>query len=153
MADNKLVRKLFHLYFLLQRPLTFGVRVIVENEKQEILLVKHTYVSGWYLPGGGVETHETLAQTAHKELREETGIRLTEEPALLGVYKNRHASKRDHLALFKAGGWERLETFEPNKEIAEIGFFALDALPDDVTSGNLKRIREHYFGDPVSPYW
>lgn len=153
MADNKFLRKLFHLYFLIRRPMTLGVRVLVENEKGEVLLVKHTYVEGWYLPGGGVETHDTMAETAIKELREEVGFEVMGEPHLLGMYKNNSASKRDHVALYKVDQWREAEAFKPNREIAEIGFFALDALPADITKGNLRRIREIYFDEPVSQYW
>lgn len=133
--------------------MTLGVRVLVENEKGEVLLVRHTYVEGWYLPGGGVETHDTLSQTAIKELREEVGFEVIGEPKLMSIYKNNSASKRDHVALYKVDEWREAETFKPNREIAEIGFFALDALPEDITKGNLRRIREVYFDEPVSQYW
>ncbi len=153
MADNKILRKLFHLYFLLKRPMTLGVRVLVENENGEVLLVRHTYVEGWYLPGGGVETGDTMAQTVAKELREEVGFEILGEPKLLGIYKNTSASKRDHVAIYKAEDWREIEVFKPNREIAEIGFFALDNLPETITAGNLKRIREFYHDEPVSQYW
>ena len=153
MADNKILRKLFHLFFLLRRPMTLGVRVLVENEKGEVLLVRHTYVEGWYLPGGGVETGETMAQTATKELREEVGFEILGEPILLGMYKNSSASKRDHVALYKAEKWHEADVFKPNREIAEMGFFALDALPEGITKGNLRRLREYYFAETVSQYW
>jgi len=153
MADNKILRKLFHLYFLIRRPMTLGVRVLVENENGEVLLVKHTYVEGWYLPGGGVETNDTMGATAIKELREEVGFEVIGEPKLLGVYKNNSASKRDHVVLYKVEKWREVEIFKPNREISEIGFFAIDALPEDITKGNLKRIREIYFDEPVSQYW
>ena len=153
MADNKILRKLFHLYFLLKRPMTLGVRVLVENEKGEVLLVRHTYVEGWYLPGGGVETGDTMAQTVAKELREEVGFEILGEPKLLGIYKNSSASKRDHVAIYRAEDWREIEVFKPNREIAEIGFFAVDNLPESITAGNLKRIREIYHGEPVSQYW
>lgn len=133
--------------------MTLGVRVLVENEKGEVLLVKHTYVEGWYLPGGGVETNDTMVQTVIKELREEVGFEVVGEPILLDIYKNNSASKRDHVALYKVNEWREAEVFQPNREIAEIGFFALDALPDDITKGNLRRIREVYFDEPVSQYW
>ena len=153
MADSKILRKLFHLYFLLKRPMTLGVRVLVENEKGEVLLVRHTYVEGWYLPGGGVETGDTMAQTVAKELREEVGFEILGEPKLLGIYKNSSASKRDHVAIYRAEDWREIEVFKPNREIAEIGFFAVDNLPKTITAGNLKRIREIYHGEPVSQYW
>lgn len=153
MADNKILRKLFHTFFLFSRPMTLGVRVIVENEKQEVLLVKHTYVEGWYLPGGGVEKGETLAQTAIKELREETGIETISKPRLISVHKNESASNRDHVALLHVEEWRQSEAFSPNREISEMRFFPIDGLPDDITRGNLSRLREVYFSEPLSEYW
>jgi len=153
MADSKILGKLFHLYFLLKRPVTLGVRVLVENENREVLLVRHTYVEGWYLPGGGVESGDTIHDAAQKELREETGLELQGEAELIGFYKNISASKRDHVALLKASGFRQVEVFTPNREIAEIGFFSLDKLPDSITKGNLRRLREVYFGEAVSRYW
>ncbi len=153
MADSKILRKLFHVFFLFKRPMTLGVRILVENEKGEVLLVRHTYVEGWYLPGGGVETGETTLQAAQKELREETGLEMLDEPRLVGLYQNRSASRRDHVAVFKVGKWYEVEAFKPNREIAEMGFFPLDALPQEITAGNLRRIKEYYYDEPVSQYW
>ena len=39
--------------------MTFGVRAAVIDAENRIFLVKHTYVPGWYLPGGGVDPGET----------------------------------------------------------------------------------------------
>ncbi len=100
-----------------------------------------------------METGETMAQTAVKELREEVGFEILSQPKLLGVYKNNSASKRDHVAVYKAEKWRAVEVFKPNREIAEMGFFALDNLPNTITAGNLNRIREIYFGEPISEYW
>ena len=133
--------------------MTLGVRVIVENERHEILLVRHTYVSGWYLPGGGVETGETMQQAAIKELNEEANIKITGELELLGIYKNAKASKRDHVALFKCTQWEQLAEFEPNLEIAETGFFALEELPDSLTEATQRRLDEVYGDTAQSQYW
>ncbi|TIR95976.1 MAG: hypothetical protein E5X13_27385, partial [Mesorhizobium sp.] len=48
--------RLFHLYFLLRRPMTLGVRgLIYDRASNSIFLIRHTYVPGWQLPGGGVE--------------------------------------------------------------------------------------------------
>ena len=48
--------KLFHGWFLLRRPMTLGVRGIVHDaEKGTVFLIRHTYIAGWQLPGGGVE--------------------------------------------------------------------------------------------------
>ena len=65
---------------------TLGARVLVINEENQILLVKHTYVSGWHMPGGGVKLKETTKDAAVRELREETGLIASAEPVLFGIY-------------------------------------------------------------------
>jgi len=153
MASNLVIRKIFHLWFLLKRPMTLGVRILIENDVGEILLVRHTYVDGWYFPGGGVETGESQQQAAAKELDEEVGIGSTGDMDLLGVYQNLNASRRDHVSLFRCRNWKWLRAFKPNQEIAEIGFFSRENLPHDITPGTLRRISELYDGKPVSDYW
>ncbi|MEM9276987.1 MAG: NUDIX domain-containing protein [Pseudomonadota bacterium] len=153
MADNTIIQKLIHTWSLFKRPMTLGVRVLVENELGEILLVKHTYVSGWYFPGGGIETRETAEDAVRKELMEETSIEVEGDVQLVGVYLNNRASKRDHVLLYKCVEWSEIQKFEPNREISEIGFFPVDALPDDVTPATRRRILEIYEGEKVSPYW
>ena len=54
------LRRVFHLYWRLARGMTLGVRAVVLDEENRVFLVKHSYVSGWHLPGGGVETGETF---------------------------------------------------------------------------------------------
>lgn len=148
-----MLKKLFHLYFLLMRPMTLGVRAIVEDEQGRILLVRHTYVDGWYFPGGGVESAQTLMQALECELREEVNIKEIGEPELFGIYLNRHVSKRDHVALYLCRGWRGIGPFVANREIAEIGFFALDDLPDDTNKGTLNRLAEVYDGAGISQEW
>ena len=63
-------------------------------------LVKHTYVPGWYLPGGGVDPGETADAAMRRELAEEANIRVDGALELVGLYQNRELSDRDHVALF-----------------------------------------------------
>ena len=85
--------------------MTLGVRAIVEDKQGRVLLVRHTYVKGWYFPGGGVETGQTMEQALAMELREEVAIRKMGEVELLGIYLNRHISRRDHVALYWVRYW------------------------------------------------
>ena len=120
---NKAVRRAVHLAALVTRPMTLGARVLVRDESDRVLLIEHTYVPGWYLPGGGVDRGETMVEAARRELREETGIACG-DLSLFGLYFNRKASPRDHVGLFLARDWNReFDVVVPNREIRQIGFF------------------------------
>ncbi len=146
--------KLFHTYFLLRRPMTLGVRCIVYNEtERSVFLVRHTYVPGWQLPGGGVETGETLFEALTHELSEEGNLEMTEPPRLLGMYHNSSASRRDHVALFLATDFRQSAPKQPDREIADAGFFPLASLPDATTRATRERLAEHLDGRAPSHHW
>src|SRR5579864_85801 len=98
--SERLRLRLFHLFFLLRRPMTLGVRALVLDKEDQVLLVRHTYVPGWHLPGGGVEQGETVLDAVTRELREEGNIELEEEPRLHGIFFNKRISPRDHVAVY-----------------------------------------------------
>ena len=85
------VRWAFHLYWRLARGMTLGVRGVVFDGGNRVFLVRHSYVSGWHLPGGGVEVGETFLDALVRELMEEGRIELTGEAALHGVFFNSYA--------------------------------------------------------------
>jgi ADP-ribose pyrophosphatase YjhB (NUDIX family) len=138
---------------LFQRPMTLGVRGLVLDSEDRVLLVRHTYVPGFYLPGGGVEIGETMLQALARELQEEGGVHLLGAPTLHGVYLNRRASPRDHVALYVVRHFRHEGQREPDHEIAEAAFFPLTQLPDGITPATRARLAEVLDGEPVSPYW
>ncbi len=145
---------MFHTWFLLRRPMTLGVRGLVYDEaNNSVFLVRHTYVPGWQLPGGGVERGETFGEALEKELREEANIELTGRPRLFALYKNEHASPRDHVALYVCRSFRQTAPRLPDKEIAECGFFPLDDLPDGVTPSTLRRLQEALHDLEPLPHW
>ncbi|MDB5616682.1 NUDIX domain-containing protein [Tardiphaga sp.] len=147
------LRKIFHLYFRFARGMTLGVRAVVLDADHRVFLVRHTYVSGWYLPGGGVEVGQSFSEALVRELMEEGRIEVLGSPVLLGVYFNSHVSVRDHVAVYVVRAFRQDRMPEPNREIAETGFFAVDALPGDTTEGTRLRIAEVLGGRPVGATW
>ncbi|HEY4192492.1 MAG TPA: NUDIX domain-containing protein [Mesorhizobium sp.] len=146
--------RLFHLYFLLRRPMTLGVRGLVfDRAANSVFLIRHTYVPGWQLPGGGVELGETMAEALGRELSEEGNIELTVPAKLKSVHFNRRASRRDHVGFYLIEDFVQSAPKQPDHEIAEAGFFPLDRLPDGITPATLKRIAEIFEGAAASPYW
>ena len=101
------LRRALHLYWRFARAMTLGVRALVVDGEGRIFLVRHSYVSGWHLPGGGVEAGETLTQALARELQEEGNIELTEPPRLFGLFFNDRASRRDHVALYVVRGFRQ----------------------------------------------
>ena len=149
---SRVVVWLFHNVFFLRRGMTLGVRAACFDRDGRIFLVRHTYVPGWYLPGGGVERHETAMQALEKELREEGNLVMRAPPVLFHVYYNRGGSKRDHVLFYRVEV-EQTAPRKPDREIAESGFFALDNLPENVTSATLRRVREVAGQEPPSDIW
>ncbi|MHC4134368.1 MAG: NUDIX domain-containing protein [Planctomycetota bacterium] len=113
-----------------------GVAVAVW-QKDRVLFVRHSYRSGYFLPGGNARRKETLREAARRELKEEVGID-AEPDALLPVYTT---------------AWVRVYEYYPcrtpaieidNREIVE-AFFApprdIATLPGFMESYLLSRVR------------
>ncbi|QOZ67030.1 NUDIX domain-containing protein [Bradyrhizobium arachidis] len=148
-----LLRHVFHTYFLFVRGMTLGVRAVVLDADNRVFLVRHSYVSGWYLPGGGVDYGETMEQAMRRELKEEGDIDLTGEAVLHGIFLNSHISRRDHVAVYVVRQFRQDRLPEPNHEIAECGFFAISALPEGTTPGTRLRLAEVLDGRPLITTW
>jgi 8-oxo-dGTP pyrophosphatase MutT (NUDIX family) len=142
-----------HFYWRFSRPATLGARAVVIDGSGRVFLVKHSYVKGWHLPGGGVETGETFLHALTRELAEEGNILMTAPPRLHGIFFNSHASRRDHVALYIVREFRQDAPPQPNYEIIEHGFFAPDALPDGVTRATRARIAEVFGRAAVNELW
>jgi ADP-ribose pyrophosphatase YjhB (NUDIX family) len=147
------LRQVFHLYWRFARGMTLGVRAVVLDADNRVFLVKHSYVSGWHLPGGGVEVGETFRSALQRELMEEGRIEAVGEPRLHGVFLNSHVSRRDHVAVYVIDRFRQDRLPEPNHEIIATGFFAAASLPPDTTHGTRLRIAEVLQNKPVIATW
>lgn len=129
-------------YWRLTRKLTVGVRLLaVEDGK--VLLVRHTYQDGWYLPGGGVQAGESLQGAMRREADEEVRAVL-HDLQLFGVYSSFFEGKSDHIVVFQCEdfSWQRGR----NREISCVNCFSLDKLPEGTSPGTRRRIAEYATG-------
>jgi ADP-ribose pyrophosphatase YjhB (NUDIX family) len=147
------LRQVFHFYWRFARGMTLGVRAVVLDSQNRVFLVEHSYISGWHLPGGGVETGETFRDALQRELEEEGRIALTGEPVLHGLFLNSHISRRDHVAVYVVRHFSQDRLPEPNREIIASGFFAAGALPAETTKGTRLRIAEVLDGQKPIATW
>lgn len=147
------LRQVFHFYWRFARGMTLGVRAVVLDSQNRVFLVEHSYISGWHLPGGGVETGETFRDALQRELEEEGRIALTGEPVLHGLFLNSHISRRDHVAVYVVRHFSQDRLPEPNREIIASGFFAAGALPAETTKGTRLRIAEVLDGQEPIATW
>lgn len=150
---RRVTGRLLHLFFLASRPITLGVRAAVFDARGRVFLVRHGYVPGWHFPGGGVEPGETAATCLTRELAEEGNLELAAAPELFAVYFNRAASRRDHVIVYVCRGARQSAPREPDREIAEAGFFAPDALPTGTTAATRARLDEIAGKAEPSHFW
>ena len=150
-AFKKFLYAIYKLPWAITRPITLGVCLLLVKDGQ-VLLVKHSYQTGWRFVGGGVKRNETLEQAARREAREEIGAELG-KLELFGVFTGFYESKSDHTVVFQCTDFTY--TGKKDFEIEQSGFFSLDSLPADILLGPKSRIQEYLQGQdrPKYGYW
>jgi 8-oxo-dGTP diphosphatase len=116
--------QLFIMRFF-QDQFLVGVTGIIFNEKQEILLFKHTYRShAWALPGGYLKSGEHPREALEREIKEESGLVVSVDDSLK-TRTDRDSARLDmcYTGILIGGD------FVPSHEVSEYGFFAQDKLP------------------------
>ncbi len=122
------------------KPKSFGARAML-IKGDEVLLVKHTYQTSWYFPGGGLKTGETYEEAIRRELKEELNAEVY-KLELFGVFNSTYEGKNDSITIFLCKAFE-LSHKKPNSEISEFKYFKLNDLPHDISPGTIKRINEY----------
>lgn len=134
----------YKVYCFLLRPIRMGVRVLM-LEGDKVWMIRHTYMPGWHLPGGGLKKWETLDEAARREAREETGAELG-MISLLGTFTGMIQWKTDHTIVFLCRDFKI--TGKSDGEIAEVRAFSLNELPEHTFSPHrrlLERFRKGEF--------
>ena len=115
----------------------------------KILLTRREDFHAWCLPGGLVEEGESLAQTALREAKEETGLEVCIE-RLVGIYSSPERSQHEIIfAGHPVGG----EVNPDPHEVAGAGWFGLDDLPDPIVPWQRQQILDALAGIGGSAAW
>lgn len=141
------LKNIFNYFFTRQ---TFGSRVLLIKH-QQILLVRHSYQTGWYTIGGGIEKGESPLAAVHRELKEEVGVTLLSPPRLFSVYYSSYRQRDNYVVLYLASDCREEPSQSP--EIAEKKWFDLNNLPMDASPATKRRVDEYLKKCAIDDKW
>ena len=139
-----------------QRILLPGVRAIILNDREEVLLQRRTDMACWGLPSGSVELDETAIEALQREVLEETSLKVLQaKPMALysGPSQRFTYPNGDEVQCFSVAFIVRDWTGEPKAdgdEGSEVRFWLMDALPENVvgihrdTLADYRRYEGHF---------
>ena len=113
-----------------------GVRVIILNEENKMLMVKqhHEGKDIWMVPGGGIEDGESSFEAAEREVFEETGIKVKTDRLIWHVEEVSDRGQRfvNFFMAEIAGGSLKLgldpEFDAEHQVLREVGFFSKEEI-------------------------
>ena len=118
-----------------------GAAAVIFDAAGRVLLVKQTYGDcDWALPGGYTEPHESIVETAVREVREETGLQVVAD-RLNGIYYGQQRDFHHFVFLCRTVG----ATAEPrpcSSEVAACTYWPTDALPRPMSDLTRRFIRD-----------
>ena len=134
---------------------TLGVRGLVLDRDDRVALILHTYLDGWYLPGGGVQRGERFVWVLVCVFCVVIGLHALRIERVLGVYHDTVTLKDDHVVAYVVRtdtSAPPLRTADPF-EIQAVQWFTLDGLPGDMSPATARRIAEFKKGVTGGGAW
>jgi ADP-ribose pyrophosphatase YjhB (NUDIX family) len=135
-----------------------STNVIIENDDDEILMIRRSDNGNWALPGGAIDLGESLAQAAVRETKEESGIDC-KVIDVVGIYTD-----PKHIILYTSNGEARQEfsivvraratggELTPSSESTEVRWIPRSELADLTMHRSMRRRIEYYLENPGTPY-
>jgi 8-oxo-dGTP pyrophosphatase MutT (NUDIX family) len=145
------VHQALRLYWFFRRPTTAGTRAIALTPEGKVILIRHSYIPGWHLPGGGKGRHEEASAAVLRELREEIGLISHDGLATMAEYEHVIDFKHDRVSLFVVRNVAYAP--HPTLEIVDVGEFELDDLPTDASLPTVRRLAEFQGKAAVQDGW
>ncbi|HMP56597.1 MAG TPA: NUDIX domain-containing protein [Novosphingobium sp.] len=129
-ALYRLAHDLRVVWWRVAKPRLDGCRVIALDSANRVLLVRHTYGTGrWMPPGGGLGRGEDALQAAARELAEETGCTLLDAVLIDEVEEMLHGARnRVRIVAGRVSGKPCVD----GREVAKAALFRAERLPDDM---------------------
>ena len=113
------------------------VRVLIMNEEKEVLLVRSWLGhQRWTLPGGGIKSTETPAEAAAREVHEETGLRVPHDHLKeLGVFPSDTGKYAYTVACYTIEIAKREPRIARRRrlEMLDMAWFPVKSLPKDIS--------------------
>ncbi len=130
---------------------------VVTDEDGRLLMAKRTDNDLWTIPGGTMKPGETIAETAVRETKEETGIDV-EVVSLVGIYSN-----PQHVVEYSDG--EVRQQFSvcfvcrpiggelaTSDETSEVGYFSPDEIEAMDVHPSIRLRIQHFLDNRDKPY-
>jgi len=123
-----------------------GVAIIPVLEDGRIVLIRRRDDNCWALPGGMVDWGEDILTALHRELKEETGLQVTQIGRLVGVYSAPKRDPRIHsiCVTVEATVQGKFYISDPN-EVSEIQAFSRGEFPAEQLA--------HDHSQQIADYW
>lgn len=145
------MRRLWHFVktamgIIFRHPVT-GTSIIATLPDGRIVLVKRRDNGLWGLPGGMVDWGEDIPTVVHRELAEETGLKVTQIKRLVGVYSAPDRDPRIHsicvVVEVEASGI--LQAID-EMEVSEVQAFYPGALPPRLSHDHERQLQDYFQG-------
>ena len=136
----------------LKRGITLGTRGVVIDSQNRMLVVRQRYTSGWTFPGGGVDRGEAPIAALKREMIEETGVRLSGDLVMHGLFSNHANFPGDYVAVYITTSFED-GPWRPSLEISERAFLAPCEISRDCSAGMQRRLDELAGTRRISDVW
>jgi 8-oxo-dGTP diphosphatase len=128
---------------IFRHPVT-GVTMIPVLSDGTIVLIRRRDTGQWGLPGGMIDWGEDILITAHRELKEETGLNLVNMRRLVGVYSSFNRDPRIHsISILMEVTAEGIFAVQDTLEVSDVKAFTVENLP----LGNLSHDHDRQLQD------
>ena len=135
------------LGIIFRHPVT-GTTIIPILPDGRIVLIQRSDSGKWGLPGGMIDWGEDIPHAASRELKEETGLKLTKIRGLRGVYSDPQRDPRIHSisVLIEVEAQGELNPTD-KLEVLQVKAFSKDELPlGDLSHDHDRQLQDYLDG-------